>query len=669
MNEADVIEVPSRHWTGGMRSVTRGWRSISSLRAPSHGMWADRVAGRWLSRLARVCGLTVPALLPGPIWSACHLGVPMLSWFELPGAGGLDAQIAQSIQATMTSTSGPTPDRTSTLLELIARVVATKADAVRDAIPECPPPLLAEPRHRVLLADRHARTRSEAATVARMVQTAMTSHPDASFWIWPTADGKPGYLSRMNAELPNITYIAKGFSFFAALAQADHFYTVDAPEGMQALLAGVPVHVFGTPYYAGWGLTQDDLPMPERNARPTLAALFDIVYLRLTRYLDPESHTPGTLVQVLNGIELQRSIRARYADCVEVAGVRFQLWKRYFAMPFLAVGGGRLRWARTLSEASPGEYVVLWGGKSAEGAPTNAPMLRMEDGFFHSNGLGSDMIAPCSQVLDRNGLYFDARQPSDLTHILNRAQFDARELKRAAALRELVCRQGVTKYNLGRRAPCWRAPESKRVILVAGQVADDASIRFGTGAIGTAEALLETVRQRNPEAFLVYKPHPDVLSGNRVGLVHANRLADVVDADADVLSLIDCADEIHVLSSLAGFDALLRGKRVFTYGLPFYAGWGLTEDALPQPWRQRKLTIDMLVAGTLLRYPLYWDWRMRMFTTPESVVRVLGRTAGRPLARIARNPARWPRKIWRWTRNAVQFGLWASRHRRNVTPT
>ncbi|WP_434965593.1 capsular polysaccharide export protein, LipB/KpsS family, partial [Escherichia coli] len=80
-------------------------------------------------------------------------------------------------------------------------------------------------------------------------------------------------------------------------------------------------------------------------------------------------------------------------------------------------------------------------------------------------------------------------------------------------MRELIARLGVTKYNLGRRAPGWNAPAGKTVILVAGQVADDASIRYGTGVLGTAEALLEAVRKRNPDGFIVYKPHPDVLSG------------------------------------------------------------------------------------------------------------------------------------------------------------
>jgi capsular polysaccharide export protein len=131
-----------------------------------------------------------------------------------------------------------------------------------------------------------------------------------------------------------------------------------------------------------------------------------------------------------------------------------------------------------------------------------------------------------------------------------------------------------------------------------------------------------------------------------------------------LLSLVDVADEVHTLSSLAGFDALLRGKAVFTYGLPFYAGWGLTHDALaPVPWRHRTLTLDMLCAGALLHYPLYWDWRTRLFTTPEAVVDQLAPEAARPLEQVRGNRMRPLRKAIRWTRNGICHASWHFRQR------
>ncbi len=67
-------------------------------------------------------------------------------------------------------------------------------------------------------------------------------------------------------------------------------------------------------------------------------------------------------------------------------------------------------------------------------------------------------------------------------------------------------------------------------------------------------------------------------------------------------ALLSEIDELHTLTSLAGFEALLRGRRVVVYGRPFYAGWGLTTD-LAQIDRGRRLTLEELVAGALILYP------------------------------------------------------------------
>lgn len=153
------------------------------------------------------------------------------------------------------------------------------------------------------------------------------------------------------------------------------------------------------------------------------------------------------------------------------------------------------------------------------------------------------------------------------------------------------------------------------------------------------------------------------MSGNRHGLVDADQIADVVDTTSDLISLIDNSDELHTLSSLSGFDALIRGKQVHTYGLPFYAGWGLTQDALPQPWRERRLTLDALVAGVMLRYPLYWDWRLGLFTTPEAVVARLAEQASRPLGRLRGSHTRQFAKILRWCRNVIRHFRWKCKQR------
>ena len=77
------------------------------------------------------------------------------------------------------------------------------------------------------------------------------------------------------------------------------------------------------------------------------------------------------------------------------------------------------------------------------------------------------------------------------------------------------------------------------------------------------------------------------------------------------------------MTSLVGFEALLRGLPVVTYGQPFYAGWGLTRDHAPLARRTRRLSLDELVAGALLRYPRYVNWSARCFVSAEDKVREL----------------------------------------------
>jgi capsular polysaccharide export protein len=123
------------------------------------------------------------------------------------------------------------------------------------------------------------------------------------------------------------------------------------------------------------------------------------------------------------------------------------------------------------------------------------------------------------------------------------------------------------------------------------------------------------------------------MSGNRAGklaLTQAKEYADHVETRLSVVSCIEACDVVHTMTSLTGFDALLRGKRVVVYGQPFYAGWGLTEDVLHEgaafARRQRSLTLDELVAGTLLRYPIYWDWDLKGYTSCEAVLHRLVET-------------------------------------------
>ena len=253
------------------------------------------------------------------------------------------------------------------------------------------------------------------------------------------------------------------------------------------------------------------------------------------------------------------------------------------------------------------------------------PLLRMEDGFIRSVGLGSNLVPPLSLVIDDMGIYFNAETPSRLEHILQHQAFSTQDIQAAEALQQALTAAAITKYNVGGNV-LPRPRTDKKVLLVPGQVEDDASIRHGSPKIRKNLELLQTVRQLNPDAYIIYKPHPDVLSGNRSGHISTAdcaRHADMVASEYDIIACLAHADEVHTITSLTGFEALLRGKIVHCYGLPFYAGWGLTRDWLPISRRSRKLTLQELIAGTLIYYPGYVHPETRRMIDAATAINIL----------------------------------------------
>ena len=251
------------------------------------------------------------------------------------------------------------------------------------------------------------------------------------------------------------------------------------------------------------------------------------------------------------------------------------------------------------------------------------PLVEVEDGFLRSKGLGANCVPPLSITVDRLGAYFDPAQPSELEVQLQDGAFDTAVVERAAYLREVIVASGLSKYGCGGDVVD-RRHEGRRHILVPGQVEDDRSVQTGGCGLSTNLELLMRVREQAPDAYILYKPHPDVVAGHRKGSIPDRiclQYADEVVCEPSITSLIAMVDEVHVNTSLAGFEALMRQKPVTTYGVPFYAGWGLTRDLGPVPARRTaKRSLDELVAATLLLYPRYLDPSTGLPCPPEVIV-------------------------------------------------
>ncbi len=428
------------------------------------------------------------------------------------------------------------------------------------------------------------------------------THPDT------LAGHREGYFKPTDVN-QNVKFFTDAVSPWTLMEGAAAIYTVSSQLGFEAIFAGHKPRVFGQPFYAGWGLTTDERPVPRRQRKLTRAQLFAAAMILYPKWYDPYRDCLCELETVIDTLEAQsRAWREDHKGWV-ASGIR--LWKR---KPFHLAFGQTLPilheedQTKLTTAISEGRRHMMWA--SAKNAPVSNQTVYIEDGFLRSKGLGADLVAPLSLVLDDLGIYYDPTRPSRLEELIRmRRLLRPDQKERAERVRARLIEARLSKYNIG-NAELGDLPTGHR-ILVPGQVEDDASILTGTKSVSTNLELLSTVRAANPDAIIIYKPHPDVEAGLRKGHVDQTDLDNLCDAvlrKTDPISAIDACDEVWTMTSLLGFEALLRAKSVTCLGTPFYAGWGLTTDLGAVPARRStEITLDSLVHAAIIDYPRYFD--------------------------------------------------------------
>ena len=287
-------------------------------------------------------------------------------------------------------------------------------------------------------------------------------------------------------------------------------------------------------------------------------------------------------------------------------------------------------------------------------ADTQIVEIKIEDAFIRSNGLGSNFFYPYSLIFDRSGIYYDPSESCDLEYIL--ATLKTREdyntlREQALELQQRLIKNNITKYAQGTttskvnhatstredlQSYC-QSQSHDRIIFIPAQVDQDASILLG-GCDQTNLSLLKTVRQNNPKAFIIFKIHPDLIAGNRDQQHDQNEYTQycnlLVTTQYSNLDCIQASDEIHTISSLTGFEALIRNKKVYCYGMPFYAGYSLTIDqalknkhplALKAYERRSNIKIDLidLMIASLILYPIYYNWDLKRESSVNETIDTL----------------------------------------------
>ncbi|ECL9532300.1 capsular polysaccharide biosynthesis protein [Campylobacter jejuni] len=462
-----------------------------------------------------------------------------------------------------------------------------------------------------------------------MIKDAIKENPKSKIYIKIHPDvlsGKKQSDLDINSLPKECILITENLNPIALLEFFDKVYTKTSGMGFEALMQGCECVCYGMPFYAGWGLTKDKLECKRRMQKRSLEEVFYATYILYSEYFNPYLNQKSNIFDTIQTLAKYKDIEKANSNRLFMLG--FTLWKRHFIKPFFNAKDNEIIFLNSLKSLAryklkEDDKFFIWGKRidyntlkttlikkaQDENLLHFIPKISLvEDGFIRSISLGSDLTRPFSLIVDDKGLYIDPNKASKLEELLQNEIFDENILNRAKNIIKILLQNRFSKYNgLKHEDLKINAKIGQKIILIPAQVEDDASMILGGFGLSTLD-LLKEVRAKNQDAYIIFKPHPDVLSGNRVGLKDETLILEFCDEivkDCSIDSAIKIADEIHTITSTSGFDALLRAKKVFTYGMPFYAGWGLTKDKYRCERRIRKLSLEELVAGALIIYPRY----------------------------------------------------------------
>jgi capsule polysaccharide export protein KpsC/LpsZ len=493
-----------------------------------------------------------------------------------------------------------------------------------------------------------------------LIWIAKTENPDAEVLFKPHSNDllnglvDSSYLEEIERHCEAIT----DYVDVLDIPGIERVYTFDSNEGFEVLLMGKTVTTFGTPFYAGWGLSDDRKPIPKRVRKLSLTEFAAGALILYPTYLNPFSKeiiSPEEALLLYSSIKKVASERRRENLVKEQSDEDFD-WDQleeedeetteeendseeiFIPADFdimneegskIGVMSKGIKDIPALQSFLKGElifnpekrvkelnFIAGWGMKpSAKKAlefckKHNIPYLGLEDGFLRSVGLGVDGSPPLSICIDDVGIYYDATRPSRLENILNSDGWESDTLLRSSQkAMDLIRSNFLSKYNHAPMIdPSIFKDSGKERVLVVDQTLGDMSITLGLANQDRFKQMYQKAKQDNPNADIYIKTHPDVISGKKQG----NLTADDVDQDTmfiyddcNPLSLLEHVDKVYVVTSQFGFEALMLGKEVHCFGLPFYAGWGITKDQLKTDRRTKVRSVKEVFAAAYILYPRY----------------------------------------------------------------
>lgn len=228
------------------------------------------------------------------------------------------------------------------------------------------------------------------------------------------------------------------------------------------------------------------------------------------------------------------------------------------------------------------------------------PVVIVEDGFIRSLDIGLSGEPGLSIILDDKTAYYDATKESRLSLLLEHGrELTEAEKQRSVAAMEKIVSNKISKYNHAPILPIKIGDPNRKKVLLVDQRFGDQSVTSGLADEHSFNRMLTDAINNNPDCDIIIKQHPDAIKGGKSSYFSNERVAFtqnlpnvyIINYDINPYSLLDLVEDVYVVTSGMGFEALMAGKKVHCYGMPFYAGWGVTSDLFMIETRTRPRSV------------------------------------------------------------------------------
>ncbi len=410
---------------------------------------------------------------------------------------------------------------------------------------------------------------------------------------------------------PSIKIIDYHCNIASIFYYVDDVFTVTSPVGFEALLRGKNVTTFGNSFYSGLGLTGDMLTHNKKER--SLVDVFVAMFIQNTLYINPFNEKRGNILDLLEYISLQK----RHQNSKHIVFFRTEYSKSKNVINLLNLESKENislnNQAKIIHQKS--KLILVDNQKNMNHLPKQNPKAFVSEGFLFPT-LNKNKHEPISLILDYNAAYYNNKINSDLDDILNNEVFTEYEIEQSFSfISKLKEKFGKDLETQSKGTLDSNSKKYKKIIFVPG-TSEEENIYSTELPISSDLELILAIMQKEKNSLVIYKPHEkskiktskDIYKSGipkleEMAITHCNQL--VVELKAHISHCINFSNEIHVINHNSGIEALIQGKKVVTYGHPFYAGRGLTTDLFSPAKDKKNVSLEKLILGALMLYPRY----------------------------------------------------------------